>query len=80
MPLEAKVPNRAVDVDSRALPACSCFISIDYLFIPQKIYAGDGVLARLVHNMVTLPPPVKGVSRYGVKKEVYKEILLERMV
>ncbi len=52
MAFMAKVPNRAVDVDSRALLACSilCF-GLDYIFTRHhfKLYengAGGGVLAR----------------------------------
>jgi hypothetical protein len=71
------VPNRAVDVDSRALPACSCFISIDYLFTPHFPKWGGRRIGKVGPKArVTLPPPIKGVSRYGVKKEVY--ILIEQ--
>jgi len=46
------VPNRAVDVDSRALLACSILFGLDYIFTrpytvaTQRSGLGDGVLAR----------------------------------
>jgi hypothetical protein len=43
------VPSWAVDVDSRAQPACSSRLlrRIDYIFIQHQIGAGVGVLALI---------------------------------
>jgi hypothetical protein len=73
----AKVPNRAVDVDSRALPACSFLVyGMDYIFTPMFIGG-----RRIGYSYLNSPDSSEQncssslSSLYGVRKEIYIPLL-----